>query len=116
MTNLVMGPVLFNWPAEGWRDFYFRIADEADVDTVCVGEVVCSKREPLFAPYLPEIIERLQHAGKQVVRSTLALIMDEREMESIRAVTALDDPEILIEANDISVAALLKGRPHAAGR
>lgn len=115
MTTLVMGPVLFNWPVEEWRDFHFRIADEADVDTVCVGEVVCSKRSPLFAPYLPEIVQRLQNAGKQVVLSTLALIMDKREMESVREIAAMDEPDILIEANDISVIALLAGRPHAAG-
>ncbi|HUI94161.1 MAG TPA: U32 family peptidase, partial [Xanthobacteraceae bacterium] len=36
---LTLGPVLFNWPADRWRDFYVRIADEAPVDRVCVGEV-----------------------------------------------------------------------------
>ncbi len=36
-ASLTLGPVLFNWPAETWRDFYFRIADEAPVDIVYLG-------------------------------------------------------------------------------
>lgn len=27
--SLSMGPVLFLWDGPKWRDFYFRIADEA---------------------------------------------------------------------------------------
>ncbi len=41
-ATLSLGPVLFNWDAEDKRDFYFRIADEALLDAVYVGEVVCS--------------------------------------------------------------------------
>ena len=44
--NLTLGPVLFNWPVGRWVDFYARVADEAPVDRVCLGEVVCSKRQP----------------------------------------------------------------------
>ncbi|MGE5505279.1 MAG: ubiquinone anaerobic biosynthesis protein UbiV [Actinomycetota bacterium] len=95
------------------RDFYFRIADEACVDTVCVGEVVCSKRTPFFAPFLPEVIERLAGAGKEVVLSSLALIMSEREIEAARELAAM--PGVLVEANDVSVAALLGGRPFVVG-
>ena len=40
---LTLGTLLHNWPADRRRDFYFRIADEAPVDTVCLGEVVCAK-------------------------------------------------------------------------
>ena len=36
-ANLTIGPLLFHWPAERKRDFYFRIADEAPVDTVYLG-------------------------------------------------------------------------------
>lgn len=114
-STLVMGPVLFNWTPEEWRDFHFRIADEADVDEVCVGEVVCSKRAPFFTPYLAEVIERLRAADKQVILSTLALIMNKREMESVRDAAAIDAPDILVEANDVSATALLSGRPHTVG-
>jgi collagenase-like PrtC family protease len=113
VSLLTLGPVLFNWAPERLRDFYFRIADEADVDTVCVGEVVCSKRTPFFTPFLPEVIERLSAAGKEVVLSSLALIMTERELEQARDLAGAED--ILVEANDMSVAAMLAGRPFAVG-
>lgn len=112
-AKLILAPVLFNWAPDRWRDFYFRIADEAPVETVCVGEVVCSKRMALFEPVLADVIERLQAAGKEVVLSTLALVMTEHEMDTVRALAAVDG--FLVEANDISAAALLAGRPHAIG-
>lgn len=112
-AKLTLGPVLFNWAPEAWRDFYFGIADEAPVDSVCLGEVVCSKRRPLFEPYLAAVVERLERTGKEVVFSTLALIMDERETAHVRAIAATEG--LYVEANDISAAALLAGRPHAIG-
>ena len=112
-AKLTLGPVLFNWAPEAWRDFYFGIADEAPVDSVCLGEVVCSKRRPLFEPYLTAVVERLERTGKEVVFSTLALIMDERETAHVRAIAATEG--LYVEANDISAAALLAGRPHAIG-
>ena len=112
-AKLALGPVLFNWPAAEWRDFYFRIADEAPVDVVYLGEVVCSKRAPAFEPYLSEVAERLRGAGKEVVRSTLALVVSEREIDTVRALAAV--PDLLVEANDISAVALLAGTPHVVG-
>ncbi len=112
-TTLSLGPLLFNWDAGEKRDFYFRIADEAALDTVYIGEVVCSKRSSFFDPYIPEVVERLRRGGKRVVHSTLALIMSEREMNAVRDLVG--DPDMLIEANDISSAALLAGRPHVVG-
>ncbi len=112
-ATLSLGPVLFNWDAEDKRDFYFRIADEAPLDTVYVGEVVCSKRASFFDPYLPAVVERLRRGGKQVVHSTLALILSEREMDAVRALAGVSD--LLIEANDIGSVALLAGRPHMVG-
>lgn len=111
--RLTLGPVLFNWKPEKLRDFYFRMADESCADSVCVGEVVCSKRTPFFTPYLPEVIERLQAAGKEVILSSLALIMTAREAEQARELTMTDG--ILVEANDVSVVAMMGGKPFVAG-
>ncbi len=112
-AKLTLGPVMFNWPAEKWRDFYFRIADEADVDSVYLGEVVCSKRVSFVEPHLGDVIERLGGAGKEVVVSTLALVMNDREMDLIRSTALMDD--LLVEANDVSTASLMAGRPHVIG-
>jgi collagenase-like PrtC family protease len=112
LCNLTLGPLLFHWPAQKRRDFYFRIADEAPVDTVYLGEVVCSKREFSFAPFLEEVIARLRAAGKEVVLSTLALVTSEREVAAIREIAAGD---ALLEANDVACVQLLAGMPHVVG-
>jgi collagenase-like PrtC family protease len=110
--RLTLGPVLFNWPAAVWRDFYFRIADEAAVDTVVVGEVVCSKRMPFFESAMPCVIERLQRGGKEVLLASLALVTLERER---RATATLAVDGLPVEANDVACLAALAGRLHAIG-
>lgn len=111
--KLTLGPVLFNWPAESWRDFYFRLADEAPLDAVYVGEVVCSKRQPFLAPHMEAVTERLEAGGKEVIHSTLALLMNERELALTREL--IEAGGRLIEANDISAVSLLGGTPHVIG-
>jgi len=113
MSELSMGPVLFNWSPDKWRDFYFRIADEAPVQSVYVGEVVCSKRQPFFDAVIGDVIERLQAAGKEVVLSTLALVMAARESGMVRELAA--SGEFMVEANDIAAVALLSGKAHVIG-
>jgi collagenase-like PrtC family protease len=110
---LSLGPVFFNWSGEALRDFYFQIADEAPVDTVYVGEVVCFKRAPFFAKYAPEAIERLQRAGKEVVLSSLALVADDREAAAMGELA--EHASSLVEANDLGMARALAGRPHVIG-
>jgi len=112
-ARLTLGPLLFNWPAARRRDFYFRIADEAPLDTVCLGEVVCAKRAPFVAPHLAAIAERLRRAGKEVVWSTLALVMSARELEDLNEIASVEDA--LVEANDLGCARALRGRAHAIG-
>ena len=112
-TSLTLGPVLFNWQPERWRDFYFQMADEAPVDTVYVGEIVCSKRAPFYAEHIPTVIERLAAAGKEVVLSTPALVTTERERNAVRAL--IEEADYRLEANDIGALATLAGKPHDIG-
>ncbi|MCW2248994.1 collagenase-like PrtC family protease [Azospirillum fermentarium] len=112
-AELSLGPVLFNWAPEVWRDFYVRIADEAPVETVFLGEVVCAKRAPFIAAHLPAVLERLAAAGKRVVLSTPILVTTERERQAVRDLAATD--AALVEANDLGSLPLLAGRPHAVG-
>jgi collagenase-like PrtC family protease len=109
---ITLGPLLHNWPAARRRDFYFRIADEAPVDSVCLGEVVCPKRAPFFEPYLDQVADRLIRGGKEVVFSTLALVTGARDMTFVAEIAARRGP---IEANDLAAVELLRGRPHHVG-
>jgi collagenase-like PrtC family protease len=113
-AKITLGPLLFNWSAAMWRDFYFRVADEAPVDTVHLGEVVCSKRQPTSEKYLADVEARLIEGGKEVVFSSLALVMSELECAGIRRLAAHSQTR-LVEANDISAIAALAGRPHVVG-
>ncbi|MHA1549063.1 MAG: U32 family peptidase, partial [Alphaproteobacteria bacterium] len=108
---LTLGPVLLNWPAEAWRDFYFEVADEMPVDKVFLGEVVCSKRAPLFDPHLEAVVSRLEAAGKQVIFSTLAEVTSRIDRKLVKRM--VDWPQV--EANDVSALSFLAGRDHAIG-
>lgn len=110
--RLTLGPLLLHWSAEKRRDFYYRIADEAPIDTVYLGEVVCSKREPAAAAYFDRVAGRLRAAGKRIVISTLALVTSKREIGHIRELAAAG---AMLEANDVATVQLLAGAPYVAG-
>jgi len=101
--TLTLGPLLFNWTADQWTDFYARIADEAVVDRVCLGEVVCSKRLPYYISRISDTIERLQRGGKEVLLSSLALVTLKRERQMSADLAANEEMEI--EVNDLTMLA-----------
>ncbi|MGB3867173.1 MAG: U32 family peptidase [Xanthobacteraceae bacterium] len=109
---LTLGPTFFHWPPDRLRDFYYRIADEAPVERVHVGEVVCGKRMPFSDPVWPEIIERLERGGKEVVLSTLAMPTLPRER---RAIEELCADGRLVEVNDVTALPARAGQPFVAG-
>lgn len=109
--DVTLGPVLFNWAPEAWRDFYFRIADEAPVETVYIGEIICSKRAPLFTPHLEAVATRLAAAGKAVVFSTLTEVMSKLDRKLVESFSGAE----MVEANDASAFAYLHGKPHHVG-
>lgn len=109
--GLTLGPLLFHWSPPRIVDFYARIADEAPVDRVYLGEVVCGKRAPLAAHALAEAAERLTSAGKEVVWSGLALPASVRDR---RGIAALAETPELVEVNDIS-GLLDRSAPFVAG-
>lgn len=113
MTKLTLGPIAYHWPADARRDFYARIADEAPVDEVYLGEVICSKRAPFHEADLPVTIERLERAGKTVILSTLAEVMLKRERKATGDLAAMDAPEI--EINNAAGLFARGKRPHRIG-
>ena len=98
---LTLGPLQFNWPAQKIADFYAAIADEAPVDRVVIGELVCSKRAPFYADRIPAAVERLERGGKQVVLGSLALVTLERERRASREL--FEQTEHEVEINDLTL-------------
>ena len=113
MTKLTIAPILFHWSAEQKLDFYARIADEAPVDVVYIGEVICSKRTPFFEKHYDEVAERLTRGGKTVVFSTLSEVMLKRERNMIAGFCDLEDYEL--EVNDSSALWHLDGKNYRIG-
>lgn len=111
--GLTLGPVLFLWDEDRWRDFYFRIAGEAEIDTVVIGETVCSKREHFHARATEEVIDRLTRAGKTVRLATLALVTMPRERKSVQRLARQDRFEV--EIGELSAVPRLSVRPFAVG-
>lgn len=102
--ELTVGPNQFFWDAQDWRDFHARIADEAPVERVVLGEQVCSKRLPFYQSHIPEAVERLRAAGKEVALTSLALVTLKRE----RKLTAEHaDAGLEVEINDLTALAHL---------
>ncbi|MFV0431034.1 MAG: U32 family peptidase [Alphaproteobacteria bacterium] len=112
-TILTLGPCLFNWKLDDWKDFYFKIADESDFEEVYLGEVICSRRLPFYEDEINMIAERLTQSGKKVIRSTLALIMNKYEEDALELVSKNSD--YVVEANDVSALLYLEGKEHYIG-
>jgi hypothetical protein len=113
MQSLTLGPIIYHWKPEERRDFYARIADEAPVGTVYLGEVICSKRTPYFEGDYPEIIERLERGGKKVVLSSLSEVVLKREREMLAAICETEGHEI--EINNTAGLLDVAERPHRVG-
>jgi len=104
--KLALGPLLTYWPRAAVLGFYEEIA-AAPVDTVYLGEVVCSRRhEVAFEDWLA-IGERLAAAGKEVVLSAQALTESEGDLKLVRR--AVSNGRFRVEANDWGAARLLAG-------
>lgn len=112
-AELTLGPVYFLWDGPKWRDFYVKIADEAPVSRVVIGETVCSKRAHFTAPFMEEVITHLERAGKDIILSSPALVTQERESRLMRELIA--GATCKVEANDLSALHLLADKPHVIG-
>jgi collagenase-like PrtC family protease len=111
--ELSLGPVLFDWKRKDLLKFYKQV-EFMEVDTVYLGDVVCSRRKGLTIDDLKSIAERLTKSGKNVYLSTLAIVSNDEEIDYIRELATLGYP---LEANDASAIAIAKetGSSCAAG-
>jgi collagenase-like PrtC family protease len=99
--SLTVGPSQFNWSADAFSDFYARVADEAPVDRVVIGETVCSKRTPFYEDRIPAAIERLQAGGKEVILGSLAMVTLEREKKAAREL--FEQTALEVELSDLTL-------------
>ena len=115
--KLSLGPLLYYWPQWQVTDFYDAVAG-MPVDTVYLGETVCSRRHELRLPDWIATAEKLLAAGKEVVLSTQTLLESESDLKTLRKIVETgQEGRIRVEANDMGAVRLLAsaGVPFIAG-
>ncbi|HTN34547.1 MAG TPA: U32 family peptidase [Marinobacter sp.] len=103
MMKLSLGPILWFWTKQSVFNFYANAADWP-VDTIYLGETVCSRRRELKPDDWFGLARDLKECGKNVVLSTLTLIESEADLRGLRRIC--DQHEFLVEANDQSAVQL----------
>ncbi len=110
--KLSLGPIAYYWPREQVLDFYRQVGDWP-VDIVYLGEIVCSKRRQMRTEDWFDLADKLQQSGKQVVLSTLALTEADSELKTLQRIC--DNPQYMVEANDMGAVGLLEGKTFCSG-
>ncbi|MBF0627856.1 MAG: U32 family peptidase [Magnetococcales bacterium] len=114
--KISIGPVLFEWGRSGLKDFYRRMAFETPADVLYLGEVVCSKRQRLNLADLESLIGELRPSGKELVLSTLGLVMSDEEQEELHRLKDLAvGLGVKLEANDMAGIGVGEGQALVAG-
>lgn len=97
--KISLGAISYCWDKDTTEQFYHRAA-QSQVDTIYLGETVCSRRRLMkFKDYF-DIATMLKQSGKNVVLSTMALIEAQSELGELKKY--IDNGEFIIEANDMA--------------
>lgn len=102
--KIALGPLLYYWPRQSVLTFYAELAD-SPVDTVYLGETVCSRRHELRLADWLEVAAMLAAAGKEVVLASQSLIESESDLKTLRRIVEQND--FRVEANDMAAVRLL---------
>lgn len=109
-----LGSIQYYWSKQALLDFYSEAAT-SKVDTLYLGETVCSKRRALSTQDWIDLAIELEKLGKHCILSSLTLIESESEISTLRSM--IKKSELWIEANDYAAVQIAQEfqRPFVAG-
>ena len=108
--KLSLGPLLYFWPQQDIHDFYKKML-ATPIDTIYIGETVCSKRRSLGFEQWLDLAKGLQQEKNslgnsvEVILSTLSLLEAESELKTLRRYC--ENGDFKVEANDMATVHLL---------
>lgn len=102
--KISLGPLLYYWPKQTTEDFYHQ-ALKSDADIIYLGETVCSKRRELKMNDWINLAKELNHQGKEIVLSSMALLEAPSEIKVLKQLC--ENGEFKVEANDLGAIQLL---------
>lgn len=107
--KLSLAPLAYYWARAATLQFYTDAMDWP-VDSIYLGEVVCSRRHQLRLADWLSLAASCRDAGKEVVLSSLTLIDNEGDRRQLnKLIEAAQAGQFLIEANDFSAVRLAHG-------
>ena len=103
--KLSLGPIQFYWSKETLLEYYLEMA-QTSLDSIYIGEVVCSRRHEMRFEDWYDLAEILAESGKEIIFSSHVLLESESDLRRLRRFA--EQNKFRLEANDMAAVKLAR--------